>query len=960
MRKASLVFLLGFLFSLGAADFCPAQWQPFAPEVRGWEIDVGSGQFWLVERDFPHRRSRRDRAHQLPISLPEGRMLKPEEANTIFGIIKDDFLVNDDTTGGCRQWYSAIAMDTSGNFVVCWEDYRNGELDIYAQRFTNSGDILGPNFMVNNDLGSTPQLFPSIAMNEDGDFVICWEDKRNGDWDIYAQRFTSSGDTVGGNFRVNHDEGTSYQRNPSIAMDGEGTFVICWEDERNGEKDPDIYAQQYGSSGDTLRGNFRVNDDEGTSAQRDPSVAMDGDGGFVICWEDPRNGNWDIYAQRYSCLGDTVGSNFQVNDEVETSSQWSPSVATDKKGNFVICWGEGYYNIYAQRYSSSGDTLGGNFRVNDDVGEICQKWYSSVAMDRSGDFVISWADNRNDNMDIYAQRFNSSGDTLGSNFRVNDDEGTSWQEVPSVAMDGEGDFIICWEDERNEDSDIYAQRYNSLGHAVGANFQVNDDARTSWQYSSSVVKDGNGDFVICWQDKRNANYDIYAQRYEASGNTLGTNFKVNDDTARSLQRYPSIGMNVHGNFIICWEDSRNVFLDIYARRYDSSGDTLGGNFRVNDDEGASYQQEPSVAMDESGNFVICWADRRNGDWDENSDIYAQRYDSLGNPLGGNFQVNDNVGTSDQKYPSVAMDGSGNFIICWEDERNGNWDIYAQRYSNLGDTVGSNFQVNDNEGTSDQLYPRGSMGSDGNFIISWDDYREDSSPDIYAQRYSISGDTLGSNFRVNDDEGENWQSSSSIAIGRENDFIICWHDYRNSDCDIYAQRYHSDGTRWGINYLVNQKPAGPNPIQWGPSIALNDDIITFSWTDARRSKGWDIYAKVVTWDWDKVDEPRNNDFGLPQNFALSQNYPNPFNSTTAISYQLSGVRPHHTTLRLYNILGQEVKTLVDEEQPGGNYRVQWDGRDDSGRQVASGVYFYRLKVTGNRSKVEKTKKMVILR
>jgi hypothetical protein len=78
------------------------------------------------------------------------------------------------------------------------------------------------------------------------------------------------------------------------------------------------------------------------------------------------------------------------------------------------------------------------------------------------------------------------------------------------------------------------------------------------------------------------------------------------------------------------------------------------------------------------------------------------------------------------------------------------------------------------------------------------------------------------------------------------------------------------------------------------------------------------------------------------FELSQNYPNPFNSTTIIKYSLNSVQPIHTTLRLYNILGEEVRELVNTRQGKGNYRVSWDGKDKAGKEVSSGIYFYQLR------------------
>jgi hypothetical protein len=91
----------------------------------------------------------------------------------------------------------------------------------------------------------------------------------------------------------------------------------------------------------------------------------------------------------------------------------------------------------------------------------------------------------------------------------------------------------------------------------------------------------------------------------------------------------------------------------------------------------------------------------------------------------------------------------------------------------------------------------------------------------------------------------------------------------------------------------------------------------------------------------VDDGEDDDGpALPEDFVLRQNYPNPFNPDTWISYGLPESSP--VTLKIYNITGQLVNTLVDEEQAPGVYRVHWSGIDLHGAQVASGIYFCRLK------------------
>ena len=95
------------------------------------------------------------------------------------------------------------------------------------------------------------------------------------------------------------------------------------------------------------------------------------------------------------------------------------------------------------------------------------------------------------------------------------------------------------------------------------------------------------------------------------------------------------------------------------------------------------------------------------------------------------------------------------------------------------------------------------------------------------------------------------------------------------------------------------------------------------------------------------------FVLPSEIGLGQNYPNPFNPSTILPYQLAATSP--VRLEVFNVLGQRVATLVDEEQSAGAYRARWDGTDALGRAAASGVYFYRLTVAG----VHQTGKMVLM-
>jgi hypothetical protein len=115
------------------------------------------------------------------------------------------------------------------------------------------------------------------------------------------------------------------------------------------------------------------------------------------------------------------------------------------------------------------------------------------------------------------------------------------------------------------------------------------------------------------------------------------------------------------------------------------------------------------------------------------------------------------------------------------------------------------------------------------------------------------------------------------------------------------------------------------------------------------------VRMTPVEWEEVDQTQ-----LPKEFGLRQNYPNPFNPTTVIEYALP--KASDVKIQIYNILGQKVRNLVDEQQDPGYKRIHWDGTDDSGKEVSSGVYFYRIVARtdqGNEDFV-KCKKMTLLK
>ncbi len=340
-----------------------------------------------------------------------------------------------------------------------------------------------------------------------------------------------------GDFKVNTYT-TSNQKNPEVAMDGDGDFVIVWQSGSFASTNQDghgygIYAQRYDSSGSALGTEFRVNIYT-TYGQKNPAIAMDSTGNFIIAWESNSQegvfSSYGIYAQRYASTGSAIGSEFQVNTYT-SNQQVKPSVAMDNSGNFIISWhssqgGSGGYGVYAQRYNSDGTTNGSEFRVN--TYTTSNNANPSVVMDNSGNFIISWQSYQDGGSGtygpcgIYAQRYNSDGSTNGSEFQVNTYT-TGRQDVPSVAMDNNGNFVITWQSNQGGGAGtfrgygIYAQRYNSNGTPNDSEFNVNTHT-TNRKETPSVAMDNDGNFVVTWHGNgTDDTYGIFAKRYNSYG-----------------------------------------------------------------------------------------------------------------------------------------------------------------------------------------------------------------------------------------------------------------------------------------------------------------------------------------------------------------------------------------------------------------------------------------------------------
>jgi hypothetical protein len=211
----------------------------------------------------------------------------------------------------------------------------------------------------------------------------------------------------------------------------------------------------------------------------------------------------------------------------------------------------------------------------------------------------------------------------------------------------------------------------------------------------------------------------------------------------------------------------------------------------------------------------------------------------------------------------------------------------------------------------------------------------------------------------------YAGSGSSNVGGENSSGNSWGSYASFKSQTGAQA-HDFGSPAIADIKFEDGPSY-KPLEGSPVIDAGVDLSSYFTTDKAgisrpQGAGWDLGA----YEYVSSVSIRHNQ--IPSHFVLGQNYPNPFNPSTAIEYQIplrqevkhggqaspfseKGERGGFVSLKVYDMLGREVATLVNEEKPAGGYQIQWNAAS-----MASGVYFYRLQA----GVFTETKKLILLR
>lgn len=346
---------------------------------------------------------------------------------------------------------------------------------------------------------------PQVAVGPQGDSIVVFQGGAQFGPDIYIRRYDAAGNARAAASVVNTVTGGG-QRSPDVARSSNGASIVVWEGPSSDGQGLDIWAQRYDASGARLGSEQRVN--KYTSGdQRQPKVAMDGSGGYVVTFLGqghqgvPYPGA--VHARHFNANGAPLSDDFLGCTNVAFTTV-DHDIAMDAKGNFAVVCADGSHNATSgilDMMLFAAKAKAGTAGVR--IGNGAQP---AIAMAPNGTMVLTWtghADGENPTLadtGIGARRDSAAGAPLGSNVRVNAYDYDA-QFEPDVAIDAKGDHLISWSTpwQDGDGASVCAQRYSHGGFAKGGEFRINQTTAGD-QMGSVVGLDADGDVVAFWED----------------------------------------------------------------------------------------------------------------------------------------------------------------------------------------------------------------------------------------------------------------------------------------------------------------------------------------------------------------------------------------------------------------------------------------------------------------------------
>ncbi|MDR3627479.1 MAG: T9SS type A sorting domain-containing protein [Ignavibacteriaceae bacterium] len=818
-------------------------------------------------------------------------------------------------------------------------------------------------------------------------------------------------------FQISRDSApaTFIQQSPKLYANKNGGYIVVWQDLREGE--PAYYAQVYDSLNKPVGKNFKLNSNEHIYFSTNNFVSL-------------KTTEYDYGSAYYSW------SYFQVSGSIYNKEYEPIKEINLARGEYPWC-GTGYLgtqpeaittdssfifffmndgSVTTARYDYAGNLL---THLNPDSANLPLTAGSiSADINNKGKYFLAWLNSRNNNLPIgyYGTLFNSKDSIIISNKLLLPYPSDSTNEIyfqpgylSCIKVKTVSDSLFEVFFVRKDSLKLTYAKYDDKGNIIGCSNEIkipyykSENVNAYYNITScslvSIDKDLFGIALSAntynWASNKMVNSIIY---FDKDGNKSGNEFT---DTTSQYDFSNGISLTGINNYVIPVQGNGDIYLKYYNNL------SLMDSIKVNDDLSGNNQLNLFVRKVNDNKFVSSWQDE-NG--------YKARYiDINGNNVGEIFDLSG--------YASEYF-SDGSSITLWEKTISDSY--YRLGYSVLnqsGDIVYEDSLVSSDD--SYYLKAEAKIISDSTFIVVYgkygstiitsfdrkanklNEYILPASPGSYLQIYLENKDSLWVTY---DNKVQLFSSklvplsqiiniSPTIILG-DNKFLLTTQFYTNglysyngyivnSAADTIKSNiplaYNADevnitnlaGDKFIVLYRIGNKifekafsnsgnvlsdslqiDDGKSSYKKLPCVAATGNKVMFTWSDARnQGNGYDIYGSLF--DLSKITNVKKISNTIPSSFYLSQNFPNPFNPSTKIRFSIPATATGsvNVQIKIYDILGKEIVTLLNEGKSAGTYEIEFNTMSNSRlKNLSSGIYFYQIKA----GEFVDTKKFILLK
>ena len=838
---------------------------------------------------------------------------------------ENKMLVNSDDSGGVYLLWSeyydlkGIRFDSDGLLAAGWDEYGN---------------------IIYSFAGYT--LYDLSSTTIDGDIVCSFIYGNNNFNDAKMQRTDMNGNNLWGVFSYLILSSDTTKRKVQILNSPDG-FWVGWE---NTGPASQIAVFRFYENG-ALYWNSPLEINLPDEYIHDLLLRKDSSGMLYTGWYEENEMNYHIAKideNQNMLWGDAGITTFSFNNDYVKYYEFQTT--PDNEVNFVCVYATDYYDnyLYFDQFDTSGSSvLSEPLELNHITGRISNP---SIDVQNNSKSIISWGEFDYGNDKIKYQIVNNqnqpifppTGETLFSG------RSGTCSDLKTISMNNKS--AVSWSIYNN----TFLQTINNEGSTLSENgIQINGDEYILYGDYSIGYDESNQRILSAWIYDNEGLDAISVQAVNEAGDLLWGDDGISV-TNSELEKYNPQISALDGNAYVGWTEYDGDWLNpeayLYANKINNSGDLCWGENGLFLYESTGYAGFSEII----GRFFI---------WEDNlfpgNSIYAILLDENGNPAPGWGEEGLLLSPLESTFLNLdACEVPGGYFIAWRTFGGGDDNIRGQLLMDDSEIIweqgGIELAEIDVSFSGDNITV---FYYDDAFYIDWKDRNIPIySNEIHLQKIDWDGNTV-------------WPDNGIVvAAGEKHDFLIVndnilivYDYYINSEFNIGAKLFSTDGEELWDAILCDK----PHDQRYPVLSKSGENNIVISWLDNRdgiygenSSEYTEVYAQNIY-----VGPTYTPDDILNAITAkLHQNYPNPFNPSTTISFNLTTEITESTELVIYNLKGQKVKTFTFPNGGLGTseQNVVWNGEDDSGKPVSSGVYVYKLK-SGD---FEKSKKMLLIK